>query len=170
MPDGERWVITLDMPRPPKGLHANDRPSHWSKARATKELRSLVYYKVMSAKVPTMYRCRVDVEWVVKTRAKRDLDNLAPMLKVIYDAVGSDRGISAHVVPDDDPAHMEKPGATIRYDKLTTPYFRVTITRRYISTRIGTVRAAWVLYDNDGDFKEISEDRAEALMSAGGGS
>lgn len=36
--------------------------------------------------------------------------------------------------------------------------------RRYEPTRLGTVRAVWVLYSDDGDYRVISDERAEALM------
>lgn len=38
--------------------------------------------------------------------------------------------------------------------------------RRYLKSHSGMVRLAWVLYTDDGDYNEISDDRAEALMSS----
>ena len=123
-----RWSFDLVFERAPKGLSANDR-SHWRvKARSTSIVRTLVAAHVRGAGVPSMDRCRVDVEWVVTTKHRRDEDNLAPFLKAIYDGIGADKGISAHIVPDDDPAHMEKRGATIRYEHGGTARFVVTIT------------------------------------------
>jgi hypothetical protein len=121
------WVFTLPFDRAPKGLSSNDRP-HWAtKARSTSIVRTLVAAKVRDEQVPQLNRCRVDVEWVVNTRHRRDTDNLAPFLKAIYDGIGADKGISAHVVPDDAPEYMEKVGATIRYEKGAEPHFEVTI-------------------------------------------
>lgn len=121
------WSFTLAYPRPPRGLHANDRASRHVKARSTKDVREEVFWRVRAAKVPALERCRVDVVWYVPDNRKRDTDNLAPLLKAIYDGVGSDRGVSARIVDDDDPAHMEKPSATIaRVLGLTG--FMVTIT------------------------------------------
>ncbi|MFF2054138.1 hypothetical protein ACFVU2_21205 [Leifsonia sp. NPDC058194] len=123
------WTFDLAFERAPKGLSANDRPGHWSvKARSTSIVRTLVAAHVRGANVPALNRCRVDVVWVVNTRHRRDEDNLAPFLKAIYDGIGADKGISAHVVPDDDPAHMEKVGATIRYERDAVAHFSVTIT------------------------------------------
>jgi hypothetical protein len=78
--------------------------------------------------LPRVDRIRVDVAWIVKDHIRRDTDNLAPFLKAIYDGIGADKGVSAHVVPDDAPEFMEKVGATIRYDREATPHFEVTIT------------------------------------------
>jgi hypothetical protein len=123
-----QWSFNLAFERAPKGLSANDRP-HWTvKARSTSIVRTLVAAHVREAGVPKLDRCRVDVEWVVTTQHRRDTDNLAPFLKAIYDGIGADKGMSAHVVDDDDPAHMEKRGATIRYEKGGTARFVVTIT------------------------------------------
>lgn len=123
-----QWKFHLAIPRAPKGLSMNDR-AHWrAKAASTAWVRGEVVARVVAAGVPTLDRCRVDVEWIVGTRHKRDTDNLAPFLKAIYDGIGSDRGISAHVVTDDDPTHMEKRAATIRYEQGCTAHFEVTIT------------------------------------------
>lgn len=123
------WLFSLAFPRAPRGLNSNDRPPHWSvKHRSTQHVRGLVFREVVALDVPRLARCRVDVVWVVNTKHRRDTDNLAPFLKAIYDGIGSDRGISAAIVADDDPAHMEKPGATIRYDRDAEPHFEVTIT------------------------------------------
>lgn len=122
------WTFRLDYPRTPKGLSMNDR-SHWSvKAKSTAEVRLLVMAKVRSLHVPVMDKIRVDVVWVVRTRATRDTDNLAPFLKAIYDGIGSNRGVSARIIEDDAPEFCEKPGATIRYEKDSVAHFEVTVT------------------------------------------
>jgi len=120
------WSFPLHFVRPPRGLSANDRP-HWAtKHESTQQVRLMVMSAAQN--IPQLERCRVDVEWVVITRHRRDTDNLAPFMKAIYDGIGADKGISAHIVPDDDPEHMEKRGATIRYDKAGPALFKVTIT------------------------------------------
>lgn len=124
----DSWSFILDYPRPPKGLHANDRP-HWTvKSGATQDIRLEVMAKTRALHLGELERIRVDVEWVVADRRKRDTDNLAPFLKAIYDGIGANRGVSARLVEDDDPAHMEKNAATIRYEKGARPHFLVTIT------------------------------------------
>ena len=123
-----QWSFTLNHPRAPKGLNANDR-SHWrTKARSTKQVRDVVATIVQTMPIPAVEKVRVDCVWVVNTRGKRDPDNLAPFLKAIYDAIGSDRGTSAHLVADDSPEYMEKVGATIRYEHGCTPHFIISIT------------------------------------------
>lgn len=121
------WSFDLEYDRAPRGLSANDR-SHWSiKSRSTKRVRGEVFRAVTDLGIPRLARCRVEVVWVVNTKHRRDTDNLAPFLKAIYDGIGSDRGISAAIVADDDPDHMEKPAATIEYDRGASPHFRVSI-------------------------------------------
>lgn len=123
------WSFDLPYERAPKGLSQNHRPSHWSvKAKSTAEVRQIVAHWCLRLINTPLDRCRVNVEWVVNTRHRRDEDNLAPFLKAIYDGIGADRGVSAHIVPDDAPEYMEKVGATIRYDKDATPHFTVTVT------------------------------------------
>jgi hypothetical protein len=123
------WSFPLDYTRAPKGLSANDRPGGWQqKARSTAILRADVLERAQAAGIPKLGRIRVNVEWVVKDRRVRDEDNLAPMLKAIYDGLGSNRGVSARIVEDDNPTYMEKPGATIRYEPGCVPHFTVTIT------------------------------------------
>ncbi|OJX72812.1 hypothetical protein [Leifsonia sp. 71-9] len=124
-----QWTFTLGYERAPKGLNANDRPSHWAvKHASTQNVRLFVSTEIRALNIPTLQKCRVDVVWVVNTRHRRDEDNLAPFLKAIYDGIGADKGISAHLVPDDAPQYMEKVGATIRYEKDAQPHFEVTIT------------------------------------------
>ena len=122
------WAFDLNHARPPKGLSLNDR-CHWrTKHENTQLIRTQAMLRTRAAKVPALERIRVDVEWVVADRRNRDTDNLAPLLKAIYDGIGSNRGTSARIVEDDDPAHMDKPAATIRFESGATPHFSVTIT------------------------------------------
>jgi len=122
------WSFRLFLARAPKGLSANDR-AHWrTKAESTQAVRAMVMRKVREQRVPALERIRVNVEWVVRDRRRRDADNLAPFLKAIYDGIGADKGVSARIVEDDVPEFMEKVGATIRYDPGGTPHFLITIT------------------------------------------
>lgn len=123
------WMFTLDIPKPLPGLSANDRV-HWGrKAKSTAQVRQLALMGALRAEIPHMNRCRVDVVWVVDTARRRDTDNVAPLLKAIYDGLGADRGDSARIVPDDAPEFMTKTGATIRLDRTVPPHFEVTVTR-----------------------------------------
>ena len=123
------WSFDLNYPRPPKGLSANDR-CHWAvKAGATADVRLEVMAKVRALHIGVLERIRVDVTWVVSDKRKRDEDGPDPFCKAIYDGIGSSsRGYSAHLVDDDDRAHMEKPRLTIRYEKGVRPHFTVMIT------------------------------------------
>jgi len=122
------WSFDLNHARPPKGLSANDR-YHWgTKHENTQLIRTQTMLLTRQAKVPALDSVRVDVVWVVADRRNRDTDNLAPLLKAIYDGIGSNRGTSARIVDDDDPAHMQKPSATIRFQAGAEPHFTVTIT------------------------------------------
>lgn len=121
------WSLILPFERPPKGLHSNDRP-HWrTKARSTAEVRNLVVVLCRAQRIPPMQRVSVQVTWVVPDRRKRDADGPDPLTKVIYDAIGSDRGVSAHLVPDDTPEFMEKPRLVIEHQPGCTAHFRVDI-------------------------------------------
>ena len=122
------WSFELPFVTPPEGLSLNDR-RHWSrKASNTAMVRLMVFQRVRAAHVPALGKCQVDVAWVVRTLHRRDTDNLAPLLKAIYDGIGSDRGVSARIVEDDAPQWMSKPSATIRYAPTEVPRFVVTIT------------------------------------------
>lgn len=121
-------MFILDYRRPPKGLSANDR-THWAvRSGSTADIRLEVMARTRALRLGSAERIRVDVVWVVADKRRRDTDNLAPFLKAIYDGIGADKGVSAHVVEDDVPEHMEKPGATIRYEKGARAHFEVSIT------------------------------------------
>ena len=127
-PTAGPWQFILDYPRPPKGLSANDR-THWSaRAGATADVRLEVMAKVRALHIGVLVRASVQVVWVVADKRRRDTDNLAPFMKAIFDGIGADRGVSACLVEDDDPDHMVKPSALIRYEVGVRPHFRVTIT------------------------------------------
>ena len=122
------WTLTLAFERPPKGLHSNDRVHHMVKARSAKAMRDLVTMLCRSQRIPKMQRASVQVVWVVPTKHKRDADGPDPLCKVIYDAVGSDRGVGAQIVPDDTPEFMDKPRLVIEHQPGVTAHFRVEIT------------------------------------------
>lgn len=122
------WTLTLPFERPPKGLHQNDR-CHWRvKAKSTKQVRELVTMLCRSQRIPQLGRVSVQVVWVVPTRHKRDEDGPDPLCKVIYDAIGSDRGVSARIVQDDTREFMDKPRLVIEHQPGVTAHFRVEIT------------------------------------------
>lgn len=121
------WCIELPYERPPKGLHSNDR-AHWRvKARSTKEVRERVAVLCRVEKIPKLVRISVQVVWVVPTKHKRDEDGPDPLCKVIYDAIGSDRGVSARIVQDDTKEFMDKPRLVIEHQPGEIAHFRVEI-------------------------------------------
>lgn len=122
------WSFILDYPRPPKGLSANDRPNRWVKAGSVADVRMEVMARTRALKLGVLDAIRVDITWVVADKRRRDTDNCSPFTKAIYDGIGADKGVSAHLVDDDDPTHMYKAPLTIRYEKGVRPHFQVTIT------------------------------------------
>lgn len=122
------WILELPFERPPKGLHANDRVHHMVKARSAKQVREMVTVLCRSQRIPKLDRISVQVVWVVPTRHKRDEDGPDPFCKVIYDAIGSDRGVSARIVQDDTKEFMDKPRLVIEHQPGVTAHFRVEIT------------------------------------------
>lgn len=122
------WTLTLPYTRPPKGLSANWR-GHWStKARSTAEVRNLVAALARAARLPQMQRIQVELIWVVTDHRKRDDDNLHPLAKSCWDALASDRGVSARIVPDDSPEFVTKMHPRIEYRPDESPHFEVIVT------------------------------------------
>lgn len=122
------WLLELAYPRPPKGLSANDR-THWAvRSKATAAIREQVVRLAQHASIPTMQRCQVEIIWVVSDKRRRDADNAAPFAKAIFDGLGADKGVSAHIVADDDPAHMVKLMPRIEHRAGVAPHFEVVIT------------------------------------------
>ncbi|MCK8477212.1 hypothetical protein [Microbacterium aurugineum] len=122
------WILELPFERPPKGLSANDR-AHWAvKSKATAVVRAQVKHLALAAGIEPMQRCQVEVIWVVKDKRRRDADNAAPLAKAIFDGLAADKGVSAHIVADDDPAHMVKLMPRIDYRPDATPHFEVIVT------------------------------------------
>ena len=127
------WTLELPYERPPKGLSANDR-THWAvKSNSTAEVRAQVKYLAWAAGIEPMQRCQVEVIWIVKDKRRRDDDSLAPFAKAVYDGLGADKGVSAHIVADDAPAFMRKMHPRIEYRPNATPHFEVHV--RDISNR-----------------------------------
>lgn len=122
------WTLELPYERPPKGLSANYR-GHWApKAKSTAEVRALVVALARNARIPTMCRMQVELVWVVTDNRKRDADNVFPLLKAAADALASDRGVSARLVPDDSPEWCVKIAPRIEKREGDTAHFELIIT------------------------------------------
>jgi hypothetical protein len=123
------WQFTLDYPRPPKGLSANDSGVHWATRNGSiQDVRMEVFAKTRALHIGVLERIQVDLTWIVKDRRKRDAPNLWPFSKAICDGIASNKGVSAHLVDDDDDEHLIAPTPTICYIKGARPRFIVTIT------------------------------------------
>ena len=122
------WTLTLPHTRPPKGLSANDR-AHWAvKSKATAGIRAEVVKLATLAGIPKLQRIQVEIVWVVTDKRRRDADNAAPFAKAIFDGLAADKGVSAHIVPDDAPEYMTKLMPRIEYRPDDTPHFEVIVT------------------------------------------
>lgn len=107
----------------------NDRV-HWGRrAKSTAMVRLAVFAAARRFGIPPLERCRVDVVWVwlpPDTAATPTTSH--PSSRRSTTASAPIPTCPAHIVPDDAPAFMDKPSATIRHDKTVTPHFEVTIT------------------------------------------
>ena len=113
------FVFELPWEKPP--LTENQR-LHWRKKSAlVKAIRSHVHW--MTVRVPHFDRIRVDLEWVVTTRHRRDADNIVPTLKAICDGL-----VDAGIVDDDTPDFMDKQMPTLTYELGGRPRLVLTIT------------------------------------------
>lgn len=122
------WTIHLGYRKIPDGLSLNSRGAWQVKNRSTKEIRTLVALRARQMRIPRMERIGVTLTWVVNTRHTRDPDNLAGLFKVAVDGLASNKGISAHLVADDDPGHVHREHPAIEYQPEATPHFELTIT------------------------------------------
>src|SRR3546814_3673562 len=61
-----------------------------------------------TARIPQMQRMQVELVQYVTDNRVRDADNAWPLLKACADALASNRGASAHLVPDDTDAYCRK--------------------------------------------------------------
>lgn len=102
------WTLTLPYTSIPKGLSGNYH-GHWRTRHAsTREVRDLVVMLARSARIPTMQRMQVELVQYVTDNRVRDADNAWPLLKACADALASNRGVSARLVPDDTDAYCRK--------------------------------------------------------------
>lgn len=88
----------------------------------------MVVHLCRAQRIPPMQRVSVAIVWVVPDARKRDADGPDPLSKVIYDAIGSDRGVSARLVTDDTPEFMDKPRLRIEHRPGDAAHFEITIT------------------------------------------
>ena len=122
------WVLTLPYPKPSPGLSLNDtKANRWRRHESVQTIRNMVVLKARNARIPVMQRMQIELVWVVKDKRVRDPDNITPVLKAAADGLASNRGISAHLVPDDSPDYCTKLMPRIEYQPGSTPHFEVII-------------------------------------------
>lgn len=105
------YRIDLPYQRPPAGLTGNTRV-HWrDKAAHTAMVRRDVATLARAAGIPRADRLKVELFWSPGDRRRRDEDNLAPLLKVVCDALSRGRKdwTGLELVPDDTHRFMDKP-------------------------------------------------------------
>ena len=116
---GTRFVTVIPFSFSPP-LTANQR-LHWAnRADKTKTLRTLTAYH--ARRFPELGKCRVTLTWYVKTKHRRDADNIVPTLKAMCDGL-----VDAGVVTDDTPDLMVKDMPVITYDPYGAPRMELRI-------------------------------------------
>ncbi|WIE65925.1 hypothetical protein DEI99_005145 [Curtobacterium sp. MCLR17_036] len=103
-----RWTLHLPWEAPP--LTANQRMHHMARHRNVKAVRTASAMLAANARIPELPACRVTLTWFVKTKHRRDADNIVPTLKALCDGL-----VDAGVVPDDTPDLMAKLMPVIGY-------------------------------------------------------
>ena len=100
--------------RPP--LTENQRMGWRQRHGIVRVVRRLASFEARQAGLSELGVCRVTLTWFVKTRTRRDADNIVPTLKAMCDGL-----VDAGVVVDDIPALMDKPMPRIVYEQGGTP-------------------------------------------------
>lgn len=111
-------TFTFDWEKAPLSL--NYRLNRYAEAKIVKEIRSLM--QELAFNIPFLGQCHVSLVWVVKTRGKRDDENIVPVLKALCDGL-----VDAGVVEDDTRQFMKKDMPEIRYEKGATAHFEFTV-------------------------------------------
>lgn len=105
-----RVYLPLPYREPPGPLRGNTR-AHWAdKAHWTARVRRDVTYLARAAGLRPCAHLTVGLIWAPGDRARRDEDNLTPLLKVCADALARGRAdwTGLQIVPDDTPQWMTK--------------------------------------------------------------
>lgn len=95
------WVLPAITGR---RLTANDR-MHWRpRAEITAKWRRLGWATAKQARIPTLGRAHVLIEWLPPDRRRRDPANASPMGKALVDGL-----VDAGVLPDDSAEYLDGP-------------------------------------------------------------
>lgn len=116
-----RWTIVLPWETPP--LTLNQRFAHPAQQWAlVKKVRSTAALLARSQRIPPLGRCRVTLTWYVRTKHRRDADNVTATLKALCDGL-----VDAGIVTDDTPDLMDKRMPVITYRPGVAPAVEILI-------------------------------------------
>ncbi len=105
-------AYTFPWASPP--LTSNQR-MHWArKAKITAQVRDTA--ALACRRFGPAERVEVSLSWIVRTKHRRDADNIVPTLKALCDGL-----VDAGIVPDDTPEYMVKRMPVIEYDPTAQP-------------------------------------------------
>lgn len=107
-PDSDTWLLHFVWPTNPLPMNGG-RGNRHAHARAVRNVVDTARYRIRSAGIPPLGRCRAQLTWWVTLNRVRDVDNLAQLEKPLFDAL-----VREGVVADDRPELMDKPRAVIR--------------------------------------------------------
>jgi len=96
------WTLYFPYATNPLSLNG-PRGRHYLKNQWVKRVRNETIAYIRQAGIPPLGRARAGLIWFVLTSNRRDVDNLAPLEKVMFDAM-----VRAGLVPDDTPDLLEK--------------------------------------------------------------
>jgi hypothetical protein len=100
---GRVWSFVLSGP----AFSANSR-YHWAERnRRTQEWRESAGWTAKQKRIPHLDRARIDVEWCVSDRRRRDASNAQTAVKACVDGI-----VDAGVLDDDDDTRLD--GPTVR--------------------------------------------------------
>lgn len=98
------WTLTLPYEKPPLSLNDRGQTPGARRAKSAKAamIRADVSTLAKAANIPPQDAIHVRLHYRPRTAARRDADNLVATLKPAIDGLRD-----AHVIPDDDPKHLD---------------------------------------------------------------
>jgi Holliday junction resolvase RusA-like endonuclease len=100
------WTVEIPIPQPFRNslLNANQR-RHWRhRQRVTKSWREETGWRARAARVPSLERARIVVEFSFGDQRRRDVNNYQPTAKAIVDGL-----VDVGLLPDDNDRHLVGP-------------------------------------------------------------
>lgn len=96
------WVLFFPYAKAPLTLNGS-RGNHYTKNQWVKRIRNETIAYARQAGIPSLERAQARLTWYVLTDRRRDVDNLAPVEKVMFDGL-----VRAGIVRDDTPDLLHK--------------------------------------------------------------